>query len=233
MDTVMRFGDFLCDVGTTVGYYPKISRLVGLKASILLSQLVYWTGKQSNPEGWIYKSGEELEEETGLTIYEQRQARGKLKAKGILEENYERLLHRMNYRINLNALSDLWEKAHPNSMKCTSGSDDSAGRSITETTSEITPKTTTERLFSFDGIWKLYPDKKGRVRAFTAYKKAIKDGVAHECIELGLSRYMEYVSKQRKHGFKELKWQNGGTWFHNRGWEDEYECQGHERVRFE
>jgi hypothetical protein len=48
---------------------------------------LYWTGVQTviNRHGWIYKSVQDMQEETGLTKVEQKNARQDLMAKGVLE----------------------------------------------------------------------------------------------------------------------------------------------------
>jgi hypothetical protein len=50
----------------------------------LFRQMTYWTNR-SDDDGWVYKTQEEWEEETGLSRYEQR-ARKKLRSIGVLLE---------------------------------------------------------------------------------------------------------------------------------------------------
>ncbi|WJY13636.1 hypothetical protein PCO82_13785 [Pectobacteriaceae bacterium CE90] len=61
----------------------------GITGALLLSQLIYWTNR-TNADGWIYKTQEEWEEETGLTRYEQESARKKLRGLGVLVEQKKR-----------------------------------------------------------------------------------------------------------------------------------------------
>lgn len=74
----------------------------------------------------------------------------------------------------------------------------------------------------FDSAWKIYPDKSGKSSAKSAYIKARRDGVDAQTITDGLTRYIAYVRHRQKTDFRELRFKNGGTWFHQRGWEDEY-----------
>ena len=69
----------------------------------------------------------------------------------------------------------------------------------------------------FEEAWSLYPNKKGKGRISSTKKKEIcKLGDEFKrCIE----RYAEYVENQRENGFKELKHQNGSTFF-NSGYVD-------------
>jgi len=151
----MRLADFLQEIGRPVAYYPKLRRITGsTTATILLCQLVYWTGRQADPDGWIYKTAAEIEEETGLSEKEQRTARRNLKGRGLLQERYDRLNHRMYYRVDLAALNAEWEEF----CNGRSGTDQRAVRELTngqfgnrptgssnketEITTEITTETT-------------------------------------------------------------------------------------------
>lgn len=99
-------------LGRCVAYYPALSRVVGLKESIFLCQLIYWTPKASNDkgDGWIYKSVEALDEETGLSYKEQKRIRQSLKKQGLLDEQYDRNKHLLYYKVNTEALDLLGEQ---------------------------------------------------------------------------------------------------------------------------
>lgn len=106
----MKLSDFLTEVGHPVAYYPSLARaLGGVKQAVLLCQLIYWTGRGSKQDGWVYKTQEELLNETGLSFDEQRTARKSLIKAKVLEERYARLEHRMYFRINTEILDELWE----------------------------------------------------------------------------------------------------------------------------
>ena len=77
-------------------------------------------------------------------------------------------------------------------------------------------------IVDFDAAWKLYPDKSGKPKAKEAYITARKEGATAVEIAEGLERYKAYVAEKRKGGFTDLKYQNGSTWFRQRGWESEY-----------
>jgi hypothetical protein len=107
----LRLLDFLTDVGRPIAYYPKLSKaLGGSKQTILLCQLIYWCDKGSNPDGWIYKSVDELIEETGLTYKEQIGARAALRELGLIEDRYARLKHRLEFFVHREAINDFWDK---------------------------------------------------------------------------------------------------------------------------
>src|SRR5688500_19681912 len=68
-----------------VGYSPDLARMVGgATIGLFLSQLLFLSDKGANPEGWVYKSEQEMGKETGLTKREQQTARRKLLALGVI-----------------------------------------------------------------------------------------------------------------------------------------------------
>jgi hypothetical protein len=70
--------------------------------------LIYWTGKQADPNGWIYKTAADIEEETGLSYYEQQTARKQLLKLKFIEEQYKRLDHQMVFRVMANEVNQQW-----------------------------------------------------------------------------------------------------------------------------
>jgi hypothetical protein len=84
----------------------------GPAAGICLRQFVYWTGKEHNEEGWIYKTQSEMEQETGLTRRQQEKARKILREYGVLEEDKRGVPRKLWYRVDLEALSRVMESPH-------------------------------------------------------------------------------------------------------------------------
>jgi hypothetical protein len=113
----MKISEYLQGVGRPVAYYPGLRKITGsTTATILLCQLLYWTGKEKAGDGWIFKRAEgddeqSIEGETGLSYKEQRAARRVLKVRGLLEERYARLEHVVYFRVNMERLDELWEQA--------------------------------------------------------------------------------------------------------------------------
>lgn len=89
-------------LGHAVVYYPSLAKLVGLKESIFLCNLIYWTpkGRHEKGEGWIYKAASEIEEELGLSYKEQARIRKALIQKRLIEEKHEREEHRIYFKVN-------------------------------------------------------------------------------------------------------------------------------------
>lgn len=103
----MRPSESLRVAGRPIAYYPKLAKPLGsVNASILFSHFFYWHDKTQHELG-IYRTAEEIESETGLTVQEQRTARAKLKERGILIETEKRIEHRIYYKLDLDAFDDL------------------------------------------------------------------------------------------------------------------------------
>lgn len=77
----------------------------------------------------------------------------------------------------------------------------------------------------FNKLWKLYPRKEGKKKAFEAYKRAIKNGTTNKEIQTGIVNYLTQIRVQRtnKQYIKQ-----GSTWFNGECWNDEYNV-GQER----
>lgn len=71
----------------------------------------------------------------------------------------------------------------------------------------------------FNKLWKLYPRKEGKKKAFEAYKRAIKNGTTNKEIQTGIVNYLAQirVQKTNKQYIKQ-----GSTWFNGECWDDEY-----------
>ena len=103
----MRPSESLKVAGRPIAYYPKLAKPLGsVNAAILFGHFFYWHDKTENPLG-VYRTAEEIEDETGLSVQEQRTARSKLKERGVLIETEKRIEHRIYFKLDLNAFDDL------------------------------------------------------------------------------------------------------------------------------
>jgi len=75
---------------------------------------------------------------------------------------------------------------------------------------------------SFERLWKLYPNKKGKESAYKSFVKAMKDGVQLEEIEDGIEKYITYIETK---GVKPEYIKHGSTWFNQKCWEDDYDIE--------
>lgn len=92
----------------------------GINGALMLSQLVYWTSRTKDSEGWIFKTHHEWTQETGLTRREQDTARATLKSLKFISEKKMGVPRRVYYRVereNLyQALIEYSESLDINSM---------------------------------------------------------------------------------------------------------------------
>ena len=99
--------------GHPIAYFPSLAPYVGgANAAILCCQLVYWTPRAKDPDGWIYKEQLDLMAETGLSRDEQRTARRALKTRGLLLERYDRLNHRLCLKIDVAAYNAVIQRMY-------------------------------------------------------------------------------------------------------------------------
>ena len=104
---MMKPSESLRVAGRPIAYYPKLAKpLGGVNAAILFGHFFYWHDKTQYELG-IYRTAEEIEIETGLSVQEQRTARAKLRERGVLIETEKRIEHRIYYKLNLDAFDDL------------------------------------------------------------------------------------------------------------------------------
>lgn len=108
----MKLSEFLRDVGRPIAYYPRLAKFLGsVKTTIFLCQFIYWEGKQKDKiERWIFKTQKDITEETGLSRYEQDNARKELKQRGYVEEKHKGIPRKVHYRINWDRFNADWEK---------------------------------------------------------------------------------------------------------------------------
>lgn len=92
----------------------------GINGALMLSQLVYWTSRTKDSEGWIFKTHHEWTQETGLTRREQDTARATLKSLHFISEKKMGVPRRVYFRVereNLyQALIEYSESIDINSM---------------------------------------------------------------------------------------------------------------------
>lgn len=71
----------------------------------------------------------------------------------------------------------------------------------------------------FNKLWKLYPRKEGKKKAFEAYKRAIKKGTTNKEIQTGIVNYLTQIKVQ---GTAKQYIKQGSTWFNGECWDDDY-----------
>lgn len=150
-----------------IAYHRPLIRKFGIVPGVFLGQLLFWQGKGTKGQ-WVYKTQEEMKEETCLSRRNQETARKKLISAGVLEEKLQGVPARLHYRINLVKLAEclrISSMAESASTVCTNraSSDGGTSQSITENTQENTTERAPERrppqIELLREITKRYPPK--------------------------------------------------------------------------
>ncbi len=94
-----------------VSFLPAVARLCGsATAGLMLSQAIFWsrTKKVVARDGWFWKSAQEWQEETCLSVREQMTAREALRGLGFLSEYKKKVdgAPTIHYRVNFRAIID-------------------------------------------------------------------------------------------------------------------------------
>lgn len=79
----------------------------------------------------------------------------------------------------------------------------------------------------FDKLWKLYPKKARKADALKAYKQALKVGVTNKEIQDGIVAYIKQIEVK---GTPMQYVAQGGTWFNQKRWMDEYDLTPNKPV---
>jgi hypothetical protein len=94
-----------------IAYHPVIAKAFdSVTLAVLWSQLYYWSDKTNDPEGWIYKTREDLFDETGLSRKQQETARKIGCELEVLEEKRIGKLGIMHFRVHIEKACEIIEK---------------------------------------------------------------------------------------------------------------------------
>ena len=88
-------------------YIAGLGIVFSPSTGIFLSQLLYWHGKGSRKDGWIYKTIEEVYRETGLTRNNQDTAIKQLLKHGVVEYKLAGVPAKRHFRVNMNRLHEI------------------------------------------------------------------------------------------------------------------------------
>lgn len=144
--------------GRVIAFPPAFARITGsVAAGLMLAQLNFWASRCEDPNGWIYKTRDEMEAETTLSRSEQETAQRRLQQLKILAVKLKGIPARLHYWIDYERLAVLLDslktgesvRSNPSSLEI---SDQDRGnpankiaenlRSNTKITPEITPENT-------------------------------------------------------------------------------------------
>ena len=125
----------------------------GINGALMLSQMVYWSKRTKDRNGYFYKTQEEWEEETGLGRREQETARKKLRELTFVSEHKRGVPCKVHFKVEFNNLYSALIKYAQNSqssmaesakLECTNPPNSDVGKrqTNTENTAETTPENT-------------------------------------------------------------------------------------------
>ncbi|SEH89304.1 hypothetical protein [Paraburkholderia hospita] len=227
----MKASEHLLNIGRPVAFYPGLVKYLGsVNAVLFFGQIFYWQDKAASDLG-VYKSVEEIEDETGLTYREQQTARKQLVERGVLIETHRRLEHRIYYRIDAAKIDELMDPTprnaesadgepandapgnSPNAESAVGGVRNPQAVNSTETTTETTnnigapdPKPSDEEQFS--EAWAAYPKRAGgnsKADALKAWNARRKDKIEPERMIEGVKRYAKFCDATEKTGTEYVK----------------------------
>lgn len=90
---------FLSD--RVIAFHPRLAvAFGGVNEALIFQQLAYWSDKGNDPDGWIYKTRDELRDETTLTRTQQENARKRLRALGVIDEQRRGIPPYVWFRVN-------------------------------------------------------------------------------------------------------------------------------------
>lgn len=94
-----------------IAYHAIVAKAFkSVKLALLWSQLYYWSDKTKDEEEWVYKTQDEMYEETGLSRKEQETARALGKKLEVIEDKVAGTPPKLHYRINLDKTIEVLEK---------------------------------------------------------------------------------------------------------------------------
>ncbi|EME5683870.1 DNA-binding protein [Acinetobacter baumannii] len=183
----------------------------GINGALMLSQLVYWTSRTKDSEGWIFKTHHEWTQETGLTRREQDTARATLKSLKFISEKKMGVPRRVYYRVereNLyQALIEYSESIDINSMhnsailnaqnshtECTNPPDCMHNSAILN--AQIRPSNTenTYREYTENTTDIICADSAPKTQKFKAKDFLLKNGVSEQTA----TEYLDLRNKKKK-----------------------------------
>jgi len=102
-----------------VPYYAVIARKLNSKnAALMLQQLVYWRCRTRDPDGWVYKTIEEIKNELFLSRYEQETAIHILIKDELIEKQVKGLPPKRYFMVNLERVDEFLKEIVADKREC-------------------------------------------------------------------------------------------------------------------
>ncbi len=100
--------EILEQLGPWVSYPPRLAEcLGGVKEAIFMTHILWW--KKHSEDGWVFRTRDDIERETGLSRWEQETARRNLRQLGVLREEYRGIPRRLFFYVDMGKLDEVWK----------------------------------------------------------------------------------------------------------------------------
>lgn len=163
----MKLASFFSE--RVIAYYPQLKKITGsIESALLLQQLLYWWDKKGSET--LYKTIDELEQETGLSRWEQATAIKTLKRKGFVSVELKGVPPKRHFVVDVEKIESSLYQYHKSICGDTTNQ-------YVATPQNTIHKTTTKNtaLYSasslFEDFWKQYPRKIAKGNAQRSWEK--------------------------------------------------------------
>lgn len=190
---------------------------IGLELAALLCVIVNKNAKNQERDTFFEYTIEQLQKDIGFTKYQQAQRLKKLIKLGFLNMQLQGMPAKRYFKLNYKKLPD-----------CLKEQVGQAQLPVLKTNSPPKKISNKQEQSDFEQLWEQYPNKRGKQKALTAYKKAIKAGATFDEIMQGIQNYKFYIEQK---GIEQEYIKHGSTWFHQKGWEDDYTVIEREPIK--
>lgn len=203
----------------------------GINTALLLGELAseykYYQKKDLLEDGYFYSTIENVEENTGLSVYQQKKALDELKEKGFIDIAIKGLPAKRYIKLDCEILTNKFVRNSQTGLSETNKLDSEklAINNNNINNNNLTIINNKEKInkkdleIEFEEVWKLYPKKQGKTNSLKNYIKARQKGTEKETIINGLINYINYIQIEKLDS-KYIK--NGSTWFYQECWNDDY-----------
>lgn len=129
-----------------IAFHRVLVRVTGgVKSALMLGQLIYWSKRTKDVDGWVYKTQKEWEEETGLTRREQETARKMLVERKVIEEKLAKSPAKLHYRIHPQFAQNVQTRLHETAKPVCTKAPNSLYTEITTENTTLADKPQTDK----------------------------------------------------------------------------------------
>lgn len=204
----------------SASYDVDIAKEHGLPAAALLNKIIYLSKFTPREDGFCWRTAQEIEEELGITKRQQSTAVEKLEQAGLIETKITYIQGTTTKCKHFRIITSESDKM------LLSGSDETSLSNSNIYNNRDSNIVIKHNNGDFGSLWAEYPKKQGKDKAYKAYTKARKEGVTDEVILKGIKAYKNYIAVMHT---EDQYIKQGGTWFYQQCWNDDYSTAGNSR----